>query len=221
MPSSPVRVESFLYFLGGWPRRLAAAACVALAALTFLSSHRQSSAVASSDVVIAARHVAAGTVLSAADLQLAHWPVDLTPADALHSLSAAVGRPVGAAMSAREPVTTSRMLDVSVSAALSAGQVAVTVTLPDRAQATILAAGATIDLYAGADPSLLANGKPLTNAQGGREIASAVRVLAVLPPSEPTSQAGMTIVIATERATASRLANQASGTVLATLRPTS
>jgi Flp pilus assembly protein CpaB len=216
-PSLLGTVPSF----AGWPRRLAALLCLTLAVLSALTSlHSRSSAQSEAriQVVLTTRSLPAGTVLTRADLKLVQWPASWVPPDALASTGAALGHPIGAAMSAREPLTAKRMLDGSITGSLKPRQVALTVTLPDVGQAAILSAGAMIDLWAANDAGVVADGKPVRDSAPGREIATAVRVLVVLPPSERVSATGLTVVLAVDRTAASRLANQPSGTLLATLR---
>jgi Flp pilus assembly protein CpaB len=210
--------------LAGWPRRLAALLCLTLAVLSALTSlHSPSSAQSEAriQVVLTTHSLPAGTVLTRADLKLVQWPASWVPPDALASTDAALGRPIGAAMSAREPLTAKRMLDGSITGSLKPRQVALSITLPDVGQAAILSAGAMIDLWAANDAPVIADGKPVSGGALGREIATAVRVLVVVPPSERASATGLTVVLAVDRTAASRLANQPSGTLLATLRPDS
>jgi Flp pilus assembly protein CpaB len=224
MVSSRVRAPFLLGIvpsLAGWPRRLAALLCLTLAVLSALTSlHSRSSAQleARIQVVLTAHSLPAGTVLTHADLKLVQWPASWVPPDALASTGAALGHRIGAAMSAREPLTANRMLDGSITGSLKAGQVAVSITLPDLGQAAILSAGAVIDLWAANDAGVIADGQRVSRGTPGRVIATAVRVLLVLLPSEHASSSGLTVVLAVDRSAASRLANQPSGTLLATLR---
>jgi pilus assembly protein CpaB len=206
MPATSLRgrFEPALSFLSGWPRRLLALGCLALAATSALSRSTAQSAADSVPVVVAAHGLPAGCLLQATDLRIARWPTSLAPVGAASAIPALLGRPLSGPMSPGEAVTPVRLLDTSLTASLRPGQVAAAVRLPDRQQAKILRAGSVID-----------------PTQEGRLIASGVRVLAVLDETDKARQDGASVVIAADRVTASHLANQPSGPFLATLRPPS
>jgi pilus assembly protein CpaB len=216
------RTNSMLTALSGWPRRVAALICLILAAAAALigpEPGRADSIERTASVLIAARGLTAGSVLAATDVRLSSWPISLVPAGTITNRKDAIGRTIGAAMARGEPMTVSRLLDTSIASALTAGQVAVTITLRDGGQGAILAPGARIDLYGASDSLLIADGKPLTSsASSGRQLATAARVLAVVAQPQ-SSGGGLTIVVATDRSAAARLANQPTDTLLATLRP--
>jgi Flp pilus assembly protein CpaB len=211
-----------LQLMSGWPRRTVAGLCFLLAGVSALMppSHRPAGG-PTGVVLVAARPLAAGAILTKSDLASSIWPVALIPSSALRSTGPVVGRPLGAAMARGEPLTTTRLLDTSVTSALLAGQVAATVTLADRGQAVILAAGSLIDLYAPSAAGVLVDGRavdPLpSDPAAGRAVASAVRVLAVLPPQD-RAEGGLSLIVAVDRATAAHLANQTVPTLIATLR---
>jgi Flp pilus assembly protein CpaB len=222
MPATSLRgrFEPALSFLSGWPRRLLALGCLALAATSALSRSTAQSAADSVPVVVAAHGLPAGCLLQATDLRIARWPTSLAPVGAASAIPALVGRPLSGPMSPGEAVTPVRLLDTSLTASLRPGQVAAAVRLPDRQQAKILRAGSVIDLYL-PPPEILAEGKAIGPTPEGRLIASGVRVLAVLDETDKARQDGASVVIAADRVTASHLANQPSGPFLATLRPPS
>lgn len=217
-PARPPR--PVLTALAGWPRRLAATGCLVLAAVSALASaHQGRSATAGADlqpVVVAAHALAPGGVLGPADLRIARWPRADVPPTA-RSWDAVLGRRIGAAMSAGEPVTTARLLDTAVVAALQPGQVAATVPLVDHGQAGLICAGSSVDLYAGVDPTLLVDGHQLGGS--GAPVAHAVRVIAVLSPPTQSATAALSLVVAVDAATAARLSNRGNTPYLATLRP--
>jgi Flp pilus assembly protein CpaB len=229
MPTSlfRARLDSALVAFGGWPRRIAALLCLGLAGASLLGDarHRETS---TTTVVVAAHDLASGVVLGTSDVRTLRWPSGTAPPAAIRDSATIVGRPIGAAMSTGEPITAARMLDVGIVSALLPGQVAMTLTLPDQGQSSILHAGAMIDLYrapptdglseaaAGSAGAAAPGSSP---ASAGSPIATDVRLLAVLPMSERASSDGVSIEVGVDQATASRLAGQLSGLFLATLRP--
>lgn len=219
--SSRLRLAGHLSVLAGWPRRVAALLCLALAVLSALSSHAGPAPERRSPVLVTAKPLPPGTVLAATDLAAVLWPDAIVPAAAVLRLSDALGHTVGAAMTRGEPLTTARLLDTGISAALGPGQVALTIGLAGGNQAAILQAGALIDLYAaGADD--LIGGSPLPSGASHR-LGTNLRVLAVVPvSSDPASgSGGPSLVIAADRATAVRLAERPAGPFLASLVPPS
>jgi Flp pilus assembly protein CpaB len=212
-----------LSILAGWPRRVAALLCLALAALSALTSPDEPASEHRSPVIVAAKPLPPGTVLSAADLATVPWPEAMVPAAAVARLSDALGHTVAAAMTRGEPVTTARLLDTGITAALGPDQVALTIGLAGGNQAAILQAGVLVDLYAGGPDSTLIEGQPLPAGGAGHRLGTNLRVLAVLPaPNEPTAgNGGPSLVIAADRATAARLADRPSGQFVASLVPSS
>ncbi|MEO7261330.1 MAG: SAF domain-containing protein [Jatrophihabitantaceae bacterium] len=220
--SSRLRLAGSLSALAGWPRRVAALLCLALAVLSALSSPATPSSAQRSAVLVTSKPLPPGTVLAATDLATVLWPQELVPSAAVRRLSDALGHTVGAAMSRGEPLTAARMLDTGISAALAPGQVALTISLAGGNQAAILQAGALIDLYAAGADAALIGGSPLPSGSE-RRLGASLRVLAVLPPStDPTGDSGgPSLVIAADRATAARLADRPAGQFLASLVPPS
>lgn len=220
MVLAPVRhrLAGLLNNFAGWPRRIAASLCLLLALLSAFTSHTRT-APHQAPVVVSARSLLPGTVLAAADLRSALWPEMTVPAAAVTRVSDAIGHTVGAAMTRGEPITAARLLDTGITAALAPGQVALTISLASGNQAAILRSGAVVDLYSTAAEANLVEGKPLPGSRSGHQLATNVRVLAVLPPSE--SSGGSSLVIATDRATAARLADLPAGPILASLVPPS
>ncbi len=209
------RLTGALTVLAGWPRRAAALLCLALALFSVLTSHAPPSAAHLSPVIVSARSLRPGTVLSAADVAAAVWPDPAVPAAVVSHLSDAVGHVLGAAMTRGEPVTAARLLDTGISAALAPGQVALTVSLSSGDQAAILQAGAVIDLYVAAAATII-DGSPVSSGSG-RRLATNVRVLAVLPAA--TDGGASSLVIAADAPTVSRLADRPAGQFVASLVP--
>jgi Flp pilus assembly protein CpaB len=218
---SRLRWSGRLSALAGWPRRVAALLCLALAVWSAVTGHSTPSPEHRSTVVVTVRPLQPGTVLAAADLATARWPVGLVPGSAVHELSHALGHTVAAAMTRGEPLTTARLLDTGMSAALGPGQVALTIGLAGGNQAAILQAGALVDVYASGSDAGYASGSPPPPGTG-RRLGSDLRVLAVLPASnEPPGSTGPSLVLAADRATAARLADAPAGQFLASLVPPS
>jgi Flp pilus assembly protein CpaB len=201
--------------LAGWPRRLAALCCLLLAAVTALSSGGNRSKLSAEPVVIAARDLAAGQLLGSADTRVVNWPAELVPSSAVRAATELTGKTIAARMVRGEPITSTRLLDTAITAALRPGQVAVTVSLADRGQRAVLGAGSLIDLYAASAVDYAARASANPNAS---RVADNLRVLAVLPSTQHADRE-LTLVLAADPAVASRLANQTSATLIATLRP--
>lgn len=215
------RLAGHLAMLAGWPRRVAALLCLALAVLSALTSHPPPEG-HRSPVVVTAKPLRPGTVLAATDLAAVLWPDASVPVAAVRRLSDALGRTVGAAMTRGEPLTAARLLDTGISAALAPGEVALTIGLAGGNQAAILQAGALIDLYA-ASPAALVEGHPLPGQAASHRLGTNVRVLAVVPAESDraTGSSTSSLVIAADRATAARLADRSAGEFVASLVPPS
>jgi len=231
-----IRDSRLVETLSGWPRRLAAVGCLALAALAAVSAPRAGAAGPTSEVVVAARDIQPGSVLGPGDLRTVVAPADVVPPTALRAASAAIGHSVAGLLSKGEPLTPGRLLDTGISGSLRPGQVAVAITLPSHGQADILKPGATIDLYLGATSTLVdgapviagvdptgttgSGGSAAEKAAAGRRLLSGLRVLSVLPTSPDDSTSGVSVVVATDTDGAQLLAAHLAGPFLATLAPT-
>src|SRR5215218_5029676 len=121
MVLAPSRFARHLSILTGWPRRIAALLCLALALLSAITSHPPPRTGHTSSIVVTAKPLRPGTVLAATDLATVLWPAAIVPAAAVLRFSDALGRTVGAAMTRGEPLTAARLLDTSISAALGPG----------------------------------------------------------------------------------------------------
>jgi pilus assembly protein CpaB len=220
MAAQRSRLEPFLTLISGWPRRLAALLCLMLAALAATRTSGRP-AVETIPVSVAARTLQAGSLLGAGDVRVAAWPRSLAPAGRIAVASAVLGRRVGAPMARGEPITTQRLLDTAIVAALKPHQVAMTVRLSDDGQLAVLRAGALIDL----DPTDLSNrtvvdGQPVGSAPAaGHPSAENVRILAVLPSPDESAQSLPSLVVAADTSTVSRLAAMAGTPMIATLKP--
>jgi Flp pilus assembly protein CpaB len=215
------RFAGTLSFLAGWPRRIAALLCLALALLSAVSTHAAPAPGRTSSVIVTAKPLRPGTVLAAPDLAAVLWPTAIVPAAAVLRFADALGHTVGSAMTRGEPLTAARLLDTGMSAALAPGQVALTVGLAGGDQAAILHAGDVVDLYAASSEAALIDGQPLSAGAPGRRVGTGLRVLAVLPAASggASNGGGASLVIAADRTTAARVADRAAGQFLASLVP--
>lgn len=144
-------------------RRLLAALLTAVAVATGLHAAAAPPA-AEVGVVVAARDLAAGTVIETADLRTARFAPDSVPSGAT---DAAAGRTLAAPLRAGEAITDVRLVGPGLTDGYP-GLSAVPVRLPDAAMAGLLRVGDRIDLVS-ADPQ----------GGGARVVASDVPVLAV------------------------------------------
>ena len=200
------------YRLGGWPRRLAAIVCLALAGVTALQGHDRAVAADPAPVVIAARDLPAGTVLHAGDVRLARWSPVQIPPRSVRSLDQVVGATIAAGMDRGEPITTARIRGPGITTGLTAGLVAVTVTITGPNALALIGAGDRVDLLATAPADTDA-------VRPARVVASDVRVLAVLAPRSATANdqsAGL--IVAVSPAAALVIASVVDGSMTATLR---
>jgi Flp pilus assembly protein CpaB len=148
-------VTSLTAWLGGpgrrreWRRRVVrrslAAACAVAAVLGVLSVARGSSEPVV-PVVVAARPLAVGEVVTAASVRLVAWPIRLVPQGAAHDLAEVVGRPLASPVGPGESVTRSRFDARSLLAGRPSGEVAVHVAVADDGAVSMVASGDRIDL---------------------------------------------------------------------------
>jgi Flp pilus assembly protein CpaB len=175
--------------------------------------------------LVASKDMGPGTEITPGDVRLLSLPGMTLPVDVLTASTEAVGHRIGAAVSRDEVLTKIRLVDTALSANLPRGHVALSVHLADHAQSDLLSAGSEIDLYLGSDDSTgdgageLVNGQLVTPpaARGAGRVASDVRVLAVLPETDP--DAGSALAVSVDSDTAARLAAHPNGPFVATLRP--
>lgn len=200
------------YLLGGWPRRVAALLCLVLAVVATIDAHERAAGAPLAPVVVAARDLAAGTVLRANDLRLAHWASAEIPPRALTAVRAGMGNSIAAGMDQGEPLTSARLRGPGVTVGLATGFVAVTVTISGPTTLGLIRAGDTIDLLATTAPEAGGVGH-------ARVVASDIRVLAVVPAgSEGTDQQTTALVVAVTRPAALAVAAVVDGSLTATLR---
>ncbi|MEX5721445.1 Flp pilus assembly protein CpaB [Geodermatophilus maliterrae] len=157
-------------------------------------------------VVTAAADLAAGTVLTTADLVSTELPVAAAPAGAAVDPAALTGRVLAAPVRAGEPVTDVRLVGPGLTELLPTGQVAAPVRLSDLAVAGLATAGDRVDVLATAPGAVRAE-----------VVARAALVLAA--PRAATedvaapADAGL-LVLAVDEATAAALAAAATTATL-------
>ncbi len=145
-----------------WHRRLVAAACAAVAVYAVLTL--VSAPEGDTRVVIAARGIAGGSTVEAADVTTLLLPARAVPDGALATASQALGKTVVAPVPARGVLTTSDL--VSAGAVVEEGRVALPVSFDPSAPVGLLRTGDTIDLIG-------------TGDGGGQVVAEKVRVAAL------------------------------------------
>jgi pilus assembly protein CpaB len=209
--------------LDRWPRRLAALACLLLAAASALGARAQAAAHpqaqgATVPVVVAAHDLGVGSVLTSRDLTVLAWPRDLVPVGAWAKPDRLVGRQLAGPVRKREAVTTTRLVGAGLTAGLAPGEVAAPVAT-DPAVASLIHPGDHVDVLAGPPQDIsfgTATGK--SSAAGAILLAEAVAVLAVLPPTDTAGGSGTAVMlVATDRGTALRIAALHDRQVLAVL----
>lgn len=179
----------------GWRRALllrrGLAAALAAAALVLALSPAPGSAERS--VLVAARDLAAGATLGAADLSVRSWPQSLVPAGALTTAADAEGRVLAGAARAGEPVTDLRLTGPALAAHITgvADAVSVPLRLADPAVAGLLIAGTVVDVVtagaSAAEPVVLARGAVVVTVLAPDGGAARGRVVLVaLPPQAAT-----------------------------------
>ena len=144
-------------------------------------------------VLTAARDLAPGSAVVAADVVTVDLPVIAVPDGALTTTSAALGRTPTGAVRRGEPLTDVRFVGAGLLAGLGPDLVAVPVRLADPAAATLLGAGDHVDILGAA---------PQTGE--ARVVAKDLLVLAV--PATATTGEGAMAVVAAARSTAVLLA---------------
>ena len=157
------------------------------------------------DVVVAARDLPAGTVLTPGDLRAVGFAPGSVPAGASDDAVDAVGRTLAAPVRAGEPVTDVRVVGPALTDGYP-GLTAVPVRLPDAGMVELLRVGDRVDLVA-ADPQ----------GGGASVVATDVPVLAV-PATGPDVGAsglpGRLVVVGAEAAEVPRIADASVRTFL-------
>ena len=194
--------------LAGWPRRVVIGVLLVAAAVLAVrpdGAQVPAAAVGATEhVVVAARDLAAGTELAAADLRIVSMPVGIVPSGASPRAAGLIGRIAAGAIRRGEALTDARVVGPGLTAGLGPGEsAAVPVRIADPDAAALVRVGDRVDVL----------GTPVapdgTQATAGETVtvASAVRVLAVLRSRDPAD--GVVLVVATGEAAARTLAGAA------------
>lgn len=155
-------------------RRVLAAASAAVAVLAALHV-LQPAPPPVEPVLVAARDLPAGTVLTSAHLRTASYASGTTPDEALES---PVGRTLAGPLGRGEPVTATRVVEPGLLAD-HPDLVAVPVRIPDPTTVSLLRVGDRVDLVA-ADPA------------AGHAVTVAAGAMVVALPGEPDTVSGGT-----------------------------
>jgi Flp pilus assembly protein CpaB len=137
--------------LGRFPRLCGVGICLLLAlesATTRSSRSAASTPAPTTAVVVAARALPVGRVLTRDDLRVVRWPRSLRPAAARADPAALVGRRLTGPLARGEPVTATRLLGRELATGLPTGLVAVAVPLADSNSATLVQPGDSVDVLA-------------------------------------------------------------------------
>lgn len=178
-------------------RRTGAALLAGLAVLLTIGTLAPDQA-AGRPMVVAARDLAAGDVLTSGDLRVVRVPSTIAPASALRTSDGLLGRRLAGPVGAGEPVTTLRLAGRGLLWHAPPGSALAVVRVADPVQVDLLSPGDRVDVYAAA------------RGGGARIVLSHALVLA-LPPTDTgglasTSVAGAAVVVETTADGASRLA---------------
>ena len=154
-------------------------------------------------LVVAARDIAAGTTLTAADLSTSSLPQAYLPPGALTDAGGAIGQITATALRAGEPVTDTRLANGTLR--IERGLSAVPIRLADAGLGALLSPGLHIDVVAASEES------------SGRIIAADVRVVAVPRPGSLSTQQGTLVIVAAPRDEAVVLAATAASVPLSAI----
>jgi Flp pilus assembly protein CpaB len=177
-------------------RRIAAAMLVAFAAIVAL--YPQQDRFPGDAVVVAARDLSPGTVVEASQLTMRLLPVDAIPDGATKAPAAVLGRTLAAPVRRGEILTDVRLTgpDLARSVLNNPEMVSVPLRLADPDVATLLHAGATVDVVT-VGPE---QGEPVMLARGAR-------VLAILQSGSRTGERdGKLVLIGLDSVAATRVA---------------
>jgi pilus assembly protein CpaB len=177
-------------------RRVIAAMLVVLAAVLALAPGRASST--DDAVVVAARDLAAGTVLGASEVTLRALPEQVIPDGAARVPAAVLGRTLAAPVRRSEPLTDVRLTGPDLTRAISTkpDTVSVPLRLADPGVAALLRPGATVDVVTVGERQ----NEPVV-------LARAARVLAVLEAGARGGEHdGRLVLVALDPVAATRVA---------------
>lgn len=146
--------------------------------------------------VVAARDLAPGSRLAAADVVVQRWPAGHLPAGAVSDPLQVDGRVLAGAAREGEVLTDVRLVGPELAARLDAtpGSATVPVRLADAEVAGLLVPGSRVDVVT---PS--SRGEPVV-------LAEAAAVLTVLPPGDGPGARGRLVLVSMPQAVATRVA---------------
>jgi Flp pilus assembly protein CpaB len=178
-------------------QRVVAATLTGIAVLAGLHAVRPTEA-RLTDVLAAARPIAAGASLVAADLTIVRVPAPAVPTGALTTSDAAVGMTVAGPLARGELLTPTRHIGPGLLDAVAPGSVAAPVRVADPAAASLVRHGDRVDLLA-------------VPADGGRSVvvAADVLVLTTMRDDRVGLDDGALVVVAATPAVAAALASAA------------
>jgi Flp pilus assembly protein CpaB len=185
--------------------RLCAAGACLLLALTSALDARRAHASASRPVVVAARGLPAGHVLTDADLRVARWPPALVPAKAYSARSEALHQRLAGPVESGEVLSPARMLGRSLTTGLPGGTVAVAVEVSDPHAAQLVHPGDRVDLLATPRPPDVADSVPPPHITL-RTVTTRALVLAVFADPDAAGQPGSEVVLGLDRTIAMTVA---------------
>lgn len=194
--------------LAGWPRRVLVGLLLVAAVLLAVRPHPAAVTAApappATEVVVAARDLAAGTVLAAADLRTVSMPVEVVPAGVARRPAGLVGQLAAGAIRRGETVTDARVVGPGLTAGLGPGESAVVpVRLADADSAVLVRPGDRVDVLG----TQVAPDGTQPAVGDAVEVATGVRVLAVLGGREAAD--GVVLVVGASPQTARRLVGAA------------
>ncbi len=167
-------------------------------------------------VVVAARELPAGRLLIARDVALARWPAHLRPRGSHADLRAVIGRRLSSGLSAREPVTATRLLGPGLTTGLDHALLAVPVSVAGARLADLVHAGDHVELLAvppqSGDPRSGDVQPESASAVSVTVVATRLLVLSVLRGADGSAT---DLVVAADRATALRITQAGIAHVLA------
>lgn len=186
-------------------RLIAAAICLLLA--TAAALHRAGSPTSQVAVLVSRHTLAAGQLLSGADVRVDRWPARQVPAGALRSVAAVHGRRTAGAVLPGEPITPARLVGRDLAAGLPPGLHAVPLTVAGGQTSAFVSVGDRVDVYPRLADSLTPSASPRTPAPVARRAV----VLAVMPDISARADPGPSgsttvVVVAVGRADAARIA---------------
>lgn len=185
--------------LGRFPRLCAVGICLLLAAQSAAAGRGGAGANPAPGTVllVSARTLPAGHLLTARDVRRVRWPAAARPAGARADPAGVVGRRLAGPMGAGEPVTGTRLVGRDLAAGLSGDAVAAAVPLADPHATELLRPGDRVELLSTPRTDELATPSPGVVDVLARD----ARVLAVLTGGD----AGAELVLAVSRSVAGRI----------------